>query len=53
MSDLRWTQVTCARCGETSMCTPNNDFYETHLWDGDGVVCERCFSQLVSDHFKK
>lgn len=46
-TDIRWATVTCARCGETGQCTPWSDYYETHLWDGDGRVCEACFHTLI------
>lgn len=46
-NDIRYTMMTCAKCGETHQCTPANDFYKTPLWDGEGRVCERCFNKLM------
>jgi len=51
--DPRWSQVTCAKCGETGQCTPWNDYYETPLWDGEGRVCESCFKPMVWAHMRR
>ena len=50
MPDLRGQTLTCARCGETSECTPWNDFYTTPFWDGPGRVDEKCFRELVAQN---
>lgn len=47
-----WEQVTCGSCGETGLCTPWSDYYETPLFDGDGRVCEQCFQRLVVQYMQ-
>jgi hypothetical protein len=47
-----YEEMTCAKCGTTRQCTPWFDFYETHLWKGEGRVCETCFEGLIADYFK-
>ena len=49
----RWQVLTCARCGFTGPCTPWSDYYETHLWEGEGRVCEACMNSLASQELRK
>lgn len=51
--DVRYKEVTCAKCGETGTCTPYNDYFTTPLWDGEGRLCERCFQKLLHASIKE
>ena len=51
--DLRYKIITCAKCGMTRECTPKFDYYETHLWPGEGLVCEICFHYMIRDEFNR
>ena len=52
-TDKRWTQVTCAHCKRTYVCTPEDDFYDDIPdWVENGGLCITCLLKRsgVSKH---
>ena len=48
MNDLKlYDLMECNRCHGLSIWTPDNEYWETPLWEG-GRVCDQCFTELAT-----